>query len=91
MINNIEFIELIKSKVQTLIHKNKKLKDKNHQLTKKTVELRDEIKNLNRKLEVLSLVNELSVGDENATKKAHLKIKKILREIDSCIALINNN
>lgn len=97
MINNIELVEHIKSKIASLIEINTKLKERlkgisyeNSKLSKENLELKQKIKALNEKIEALTLANGLS-GDIEAQKEAQAKVKKILREINNCITLINNN
>lgn len=95
MTTNASIVETIKRKVEKLIEENKDLSLQKNQLlaekdkiTKENSALKQKITSLEHKNEALILANGLS-GDVNERKNAQSKVKKILREIDNCIALIN--
>lgn len=95
MTTNASIVETIKRKVEKLIEENKDLSLQKNQLlaekdkiTKENSALKQKITSLEHKNEALILANGLS-GDINERKNAQTKVKKILREIDNCIALIN--
>lgn len=95
MTTNASIVETIKRKVEKLIEENRDLSQQKNQLlaekdkiTKENSALKQKITSLEHKNEALILANGLS-GDINERKNAQSKVKKILREIDNCIALIN--
>ncbi|MFI3262842.1 MAG: hypothetical protein R3Y26_08035 [Rikenellaceae bacterium] len=97
MINNFELVEHIKIKIVNLLKENSSLKKRlensgevNGRLSKENFELKQKVKALNEKIEVLSLANSLN-GSLEDRKEAKAKVKKILREINDCIALINKD
>ncbi|MFI3268675.1 MAG: hypothetical protein R3Y51_08175 [Rikenellaceae bacterium] len=97
MIDNFELVKHIKQQIVALLEENHNLKKRlenseevNGRLNKENFELKQKIKALNDRIEVLSLANSLS-GNEQDRKEARVKVNKILREINDCIALINND
>lgn len=84
-----------KLKVKQVIAKHEALKQEKNQLLQKTgdleetiVKLQQENHILEQKYENLKLARML-VASEDETKDAKSKIQKLVREIDKCIALLN--
>lgn len=84
-----------KEKLDKLIELCERLKYENNQLKKSTSRLDQQIHVLNQEKEALEKKNEdiklaksLLATEENS-HDARIKINRIVREIDSCIALIN--
>ena len=70
--------------------------EQNKNLESKIQELQAELENahkekleLDRKLKITKVANAISGGDENSSE-AKIRINKLVREIDKCIALLNN-
>ena len=89
------FLIDLKSNTQKLFQQITGLESENKQLEKRINELNKEIETkkqenseLSQKIEQLKLATHLLSGvDEN--KEARLKLNKLVREIDKCIALLN--
>ena len=89
------FLVDLKSNTQKLFQQITGLESEKEQLEKHITELNKEIKiqkhensELSQKIEQLRLATHLLSGvDEN--KEARLKLNKLIREIDKCIALLN--
>ncbi len=67
---------------------NKLFKAENKELKLKLLNKDNEIIELNHKLETNDLAKTFIASSDNS-KEAKLKINKIVREIDNCIALLN--
>ena len=97
MFNDFEEITInLKDKIFQLITKHEKIKDeiveKNGEIEKINEEL-IKLKNLNIELEKkyqnLKIAKVIELTNED-THKTKLQLNKIVREIDNCIALLNN-
>lgn len=67
---------------------NKQVKSENKELRLKLSEKEDQINELKHKLETNDLAKTFIASGDNS-KEAKLKINRIVREIDNCIALLN--
>jgi hypothetical protein len=86
----------LKDKIFQLITLHEKLKEDNKKKIEECKNLKEElikIKNLNidleKKYETLKLAKIIELTSED-THKTKLQLNKIVREIDNCIALLNN-
>lgn len=86
----------LQSKVEKLIIQHKKaiedaeqLRDDNRFLRKKLSENKVQITELEERNKVLKLARTLSINNEKSTD-LKLKINELVREIDKCIALVND-
>lgn len=91
-----EIIENLKQKVNKIISLYKNELEKNNELEKKIKDLSDNLTtnkqniiNLQKNYDLLKIAKTVSnsVSDVNDTKN---KINRIVREVDKCIALLNN-
>ncbi|HQH18119.1 MAG TPA: hypothetical protein PKZ43_01090 [Bacteroidales bacterium] len=85
----------IENKIKKIVDLQSQLKKENNHLIqevhdlKKIVENQNVIiENLEKKLKILKIVKTLEKGKDN--QQAKLKINELVREIDKCIALLNN-
>ena len=90
-----EIISGLRNKIKSIISLYEDQKQKNIQLTAKAKELNDKINHLENKIqdkenkyENLKLAKVIASSDEN-THDAKIKVNRIVREIDKCIALLN--
>tara|TARA_B100000795_G_scaffold270023_1_gene261978 strand:+ start:7158 stop:7493 length:336 start_codon:yes stop_codon:yes gene_type:complete len=90
-------VDSLQSKVEKLIiqHKRAKedigqLKDENEFLQNKFSESKSRIIELEERNKVLKLARSLSGDDFEKSTDVKLKINELVREIDKCIALVNN-
>jgi len=67
---------------------NNSLRNENYQLNKIVEEQKIKIKKLEEKVEVLKIAKSVDEGENVFQTK--LKINELVREIDKCIALLNN-
>lgn len=88
-------IDSLKEKIRTLISLYESAKAENDYLKADKQELigqlagkDDELKELERKYEVLKMAKSLS-GAGSGGHEAKLKVNRIVRDIDKCIALLN--
>lgn len=86
----------LQSKVEKLIIQNKKakedvkqLREENSFLRNNLTQYKERVKELEEKNKILKLAKTLDVGSEKSTD-LKLKINELVREIDKCIALVNN-
>lgn len=84
---NSKVEKLIKLYISSL-EKNKDLERQIAALENKIVESEREKQDLNEKLKTAKLANAMSGGESN--HEAKLRINQLVREIDKCIALLNN-
>lgn len=89
-------INSLQSKVEKLIIQHKKskedmrqLRDENDFLRNQLTDKKEKLKELEERNKVLKLAKSLG-GDEGKTTELKLKINEMVREIDKCIALVNN-
>jgi len=71
-----------------ILNENKKIKQEIHDKKNIIEDQKVIIKNLEEKIKVLKIAKTLEAGKDN--NQAKLKINEIVREIDKCIALLNN-
>jgi len=88
-------INSLEGKIQKLITIHETLRSENQHFSSENVSLRDviklkdnELKDLQSRYEQLKLAKLLVTGSEDI-HEAKLKVNKIVREIDKCIALLN--
>ena len=89
IVNSLE--DKIKKLISLLVQvraENQKLSDENSKLTHALLGKDNEIKELQEKYEQLKFAKLLSTGGDEV-HSAKLKVNKIVREIDKCIALLN--
>ena len=85
----------LKEKLEKLIRYTLKMKSENRQLLEDQVRLKEQISLLNTKNNELERhIEELKVaksmlGAEEDSQMAKMRINKLVREIDKCIALLN--
>lgn len=95
MVEQKEFVDSLKDKVKKLLARYNDLKSENAILKKETEELKLQLKNkeselefLNNKYNKLKLAKSLLASADDS-HDAKIKINRIVREIDNCIALLN--
>lgn len=93
--NASEINSEIKKKIQMLVAAYERIKQENEVLSLKKQELENQLKNkeqvvadLEERCSRLKLANALS-GDGSDMHDAKIKVNRIVREIDRCIALLN--
>lgn len=96
-----ELLDILKSRLSELITLYERIKEENVNLiiqNKKLIELNnqkeEEIQKFKEKLETYKLTNSfiLTSDGEELTERKHdakIKINRLIKEIDSCIALLN--
>ena len=96
-VEQAEILEGIKDKIQTVKvrlqeqqHQNQDLKEQNEELQQMVQQKQSQIKDLEEKNQKLSLVKSIMADSEDA-KDARIRINRIVREIDKCIALLNRS
>lgn len=92
----VEAISRINEKAKRVIESNNQLRYENDALRKNIEELKAQTANtevkiaeLRRETEMLRMASSLS-GDECESKDLKLKINELVREIDKCMALMND-
>ena len=95
MTENETIVNSLEVKINKLISLQVELKKDNQRLISENEELQNvlklkdsEVKDLNSKYETLKLAKQLVSGGDD-THEAKLKVNRIVREIDKCIALLN--
>ncbi len=95
MNDNLEQLKELKIKVEKLINlhvqlveHNQQLQLLNNQLIQKDQQQHGRISELEEKIKVIKLAQQLSGSDQN-TRDIKLKINEYIREIDKCLGLIN--
>jgi beta-N-acetylglucosaminidase len=90
LISNIEkkLLNLLSS-YENLKDKNLKLVDENNKLISKIEDNSQIINSLNDKIKIMSISKSVDVS-KNDIKQTKLKINEYIREIDKCIAQLNN-
>ena len=88
-------INSLKEKIKSFISLYDKLKDENSSLTKENSELKNKniekdniIKELEEKYETLKIAKTVTTSS-GSSHDAKIKVNRIVREIDKCIALLN--
>jgi len=90
LISNIEKkLSNLLSSYETLKNKNLKLEDENNKLISKIEDNSQIINSLNDKIKIMSISKSVDVS-KNDIKQTKLKINEYIREIDKCIAQLNN-
>lgn len=90
LISNIEKkLSNLLSSYENLKVKNLKLKDENNKLISKIEDNSQIINSLNNKIKIMSISKSVDVS-KNDIKQTKLKINEYIREIDKCIAQLNN-
>ena len=90
LISNIEKkLSNLLSSYESLKDKNLKLKDENNKLISKIEDNSQIIHSLNDKIKIMSISKSVDVS-KNDIKQTKLKINEYIREIDKCIAQLNN-
>ena len=91
----VEILEGIKDKVQSVkirlqehLQENQRLERENQDLQQAVQQKQVQIGNLEEKNQQLSLVKSIMADSEDA-HDAKIRINRIVREIDKCIALLN--
>lgn len=91
---DIQLVKLLETKVRQLILRNKELEQQNAQLWQQVTEddariqtLDDENKQLKVQYADLKTARMLQLSD-NDTRNAKLRISKLVRDIDNCIAIL---
>ena len=90
LISNIEKkLSNLLSSYENLKDKNLKLEDENSKLISKIEDNSQIINSLNDKIKIMSISKSVDVS-KNDIKQTKLKINEYIREIDKCIAQLNN-
>ena len=90
LISNIEKkLSNLLSSYESLKDKNLKLKDENNKLISKIEDNSQIINSLKDKIKIMSISKSVDVS-KNDIKQTKLKINEYIREIDKCIAQLNN-
>lgn len=84
---NEKIERLIKQYISSL-DKNRDLESEIKELLSRIERMKDENNKLNEEIKVLRVANALSAG--NGSSQAKARISKLVREIDKCIALLND-
>tara|TARA_B100000700_G_C14968880_1_gene820265 strand:- start:946 stop:1239 length:294 start_codon:yes stop_codon:yes gene_type:complete len=82
-------INLLLSRHKDLIANNALLKNDKLGLLEKNECLEDEIKELKKRIEVVDVVKGISKEDSDSTSFARVRVNNLIRQIDKCIALLN--
>jgi hypothetical protein len=94
--NNNDTLVLLRDKIKRIINLFEASKAKNMLLEQQKKELNDEIIKLKKEKETLTIqYNNLKLAKTfemtlDSSHDAKLKVNRIVREIDKCIALLNN-
>jgi hypothetical protein len=90
LLSNIENkLSTLLSSYENLKYKNLKLNDENNKLISKIEDNSQIINSLNDKIKIMSISKSVDVS-KNDIKQTKLKINEYIREIDKCIAQLNN-
>ena len=90
LISNIEKkLSNLLASYENLKDKNLKLMDENNKLISKVEDNSQIINSLNDKIKIMSISKSVDVS-KNDIKQTKLKINEYIREIDKCIAQLNN-
>jgi archaellum component FlaC len=92
---NDEILNGLRNNIKSIItlyeqqkEKNREFIEKNKELTHKITNLENNIKDTESKYNTLKLAKVIASSDEN-THDVKIKVNRIVREIDKCIALLN--
>jgi len=96
-VEHVDILEGIKEKIQSVKSRLKEQQDENHRLKEKYVELQQlvqqkqlKIEELEQKNQQLALAKSI-MADSDDANDARVRINRIVREIDRCIALLNRS
>ena len=90
-INEIRsFINGLKEKLNTKIQENNKLNEDVLSASDEINNLKTKISDLNENVKMLKLASQIDGNEVGSTKDVKLMINEMVREIDKCIALLNN-
>lgn len=90
-INDIRvFIKNLKDELNVKNHENSKIKEDILSKEQEISDLNSNITVLNDQLKMLKLASQLDGNEVGSTTDVKLMINEMVREIDKCIALINN-
>ncbi len=91
-----DLILVLKNKIKTIIdlyenqkNINEELENSNRELKEKLILLENKVSDVEEKNENLRLARALVSPSEEGTHEARIKVNRIVREIDKCIALLN--
>ncbi len=90
-ISNLE--KQVKQIMELHIHSQKEnagLKNTNQQLTVEKENQQNKISNLTEQLKTLKLAHALAGSGDQDTRQVKTKINEYIKEIDKCLALLNN-
>ena len=94
-VEQVEILEGIKEKIQSVKDRMREQSDENSRLTQKNEDLQQTVQQkqslideLEQKNQQLSLVKSI-MADSGDAHDAKIRINRIVREIDKCIALLN--
>ena len=94
-VEHVEILEGIKEKIQSVKSRLKERQDENQRLKEKYEELQQMVQQKQLKIDELEQKNQQLIlaksimSDGNDARDARLRINRIVREIDKCIALLN--
>ena len=93
--NNVSLVSDLKNKINKILSLYEKVKSENADLKKENDALLEDIKkkkhyieDIEQKYENLKMARAMEIS-EGDSEEAKVKIKRIVREIDKCIALLN--
>ncbi len=96
-VEHVDILEGIKVKIQSVKSRLKEQQDENHRLKERYVELQQlvqqkqlKIEELEQKNQQLALAKSI-MADSDDANDARVRINRIVREIDRCIALLNRS
>jgi len=93
MINIISSLEIKINKLLSSFNNlklvNDRLKNENSNLSLDLKNKSNEINSLNDKIKIISISKSVDVSNDDV-KETRLKINEYIREVDKCIALLNN-
>ena len=93
--SQIDSVDTLKDKVRKVISMYQQQKDKNEQLNKENQELINKLKSAEQKLNELEnqykklKLAKTMMASSHDVRDAKLKVNRMVREIDKCIALLN--
>ena len=82
-------VDLLLSRYKELSSRNVDLDAERIHLLKKNDHLENEIKELKKRVEVVDMVQGMSVKDGDSASFARIKVNNLIRQIDKCISLLN--
>ena len=94
-VEQVEILEGIKERINSVKDRLEEQKDENHQLKQKYEDLQQAVQQKQSKIDELERKNQqlaLAKGimaDSEDSHDAKIRINRIVREIDKCIALLN--